>query len=144
MKPLREMLPDGRLERTQDFLCQLDPRVAVADGRVFATSMSFNLYALDGGGKKLWRRDHGDVLRGLTLLRANGAAKPSIAVGGEDGRVAVYGSDGTPQGEAKIGGPVIQLSGIDLDGGGGQSAEFLGALGRAPDGGVLQLAADLF
>ena len=103
--------------------------VAVADGRVFATSMSFNLYALDGGGKKLWRRDHGDVLRGLTLLRANGAAKPSIAVGGEDGRVAVYGSDGTPQGEAKVGGPVIQLSGIDSDGG-GQNIVVLDARGE--------------
>ena len=33
MKPLREMLPDGRLERTQDFLRQLDAGRAVADRR---------------------------------------------------------------------------------------------------------------
>ena len=104
--------------------------VAVADGRVFATSMSFNIYALDGSGKKLWRRDHGDVLRGLALLKANGAVKPSIAVGGEDGRVAVYGSDGSPLGEAKVGGPVVQLSAGDLNSSGSQEVVALDAHGK--------------
>ena len=90
--------------------------VVVADGRVFATSMSFNLYALDGHGKMLWRQDRGDVLRGIALLKAQATTKPKIAVGGEDGRVAVYDSDGTLQGEAKLDGAITQLSATDLDG----------------------------
>lgn len=83
--------------------------VAVANGRVFATSMSFNLYALDAAGKKLWRRDHGDVLRAMALTGSN------IAVGGEDGRVAVFSAEGAAQGEAKLDAPVAQLSAVDVD-----------------------------
>jgi outer membrane protein assembly factor BamB len=83
--------------------------VAVAGGKVFATSMSFNLYALDGDGKKLWRRDHGDELRAMALTGSN------IAVGGEDGRVAVFSTDGAAQGEAKLDVPVAQLSAVDVD-----------------------------
>ncbi|MBI5683684.1 MAG: PQQ-like beta-propeller repeat protein [Verrucomicrobia bacterium] len=98
--------------------------VAVAGGRVVATSMSFNLYALDGDGKKLWRRDHGDVLRGLALLGSN------IAVGGEDGRVAVFSSEGAPQSETKLDAPVTQLSAVDLDGDGGQELAILDARGE--------------
>jgi len=98
--------------------------VAVANGRVYATSMSFNLYALDGGGKKLWRRDHGDVLRAMALAGSN------IAVGGEDGRVAVFSSKGAPRGETKLDAPITQLSAVDLDGDGGRELVALDARGE--------------
>ncbi|MCX6911435.1 MAG: PQQ-binding-like beta-propeller repeat protein, partial [Verrucomicrobia bacterium] len=98
--------------------------VAVANSRVYATSMSFNLYALDGAGKKLWRRDRGDVLRGLALLGSN------IAVGGEDGRVAVFSSEGALRGEAKLDAPIIQLGAVDLDGSGRQEIAVLDARGE--------------
>lgn len=98
--------------------------VTVANGRVYATSMSFNLYALDGGGKQLWRRDRGDVLRGLAQLG------PAIAVGGEDGRVAVFSSEGELRNEAKLDAPVTQLSAVDLDGDGQQEVIVLDARGE--------------
>ncbi|MCX6898495.1 MAG: PQQ-binding-like beta-propeller repeat protein [Verrucomicrobia bacterium] len=98
--------------------------VAVASGRVYATSMSFNLYALDGDGKQLWRRDRGDVLRGLALIGSK------LAVGGEDGRVAVFSSEGVLRGEAKLDAPVTQLSAVDLDGDGRQELVVLNARGE--------------
>ena len=90
--------------------------VAVADGRVFATSMSLNLYALDGQGRLLWRRDLGNVPRALALLPAQTGTRPGIAVGGEDGRIAVYDADGTLQAETKLAGAVTHLNAADLDG----------------------------
>lgn len=92
--------------------------VAVVGGRVFATSMNFNLYALDATGKPLWRRECGEALRSLALLNTRRAARLKIAVGGEDGRVAVYDSSGVLQGEVKLSGPISQLSASDLDGNG--------------------------
>jgi outer membrane protein assembly factor BamB len=98
--------------------------IAVADGKVFATSMSFNLYALDAAGRKLWRRDHSDVLRTMALAGSN------IAVGGEDGRVAVFSAEGASQGETRLDAPVVQLSAVDLDGDGQQGLVALGASGE--------------
>ncbi|MBI5395896.1 MAG: PQQ-like beta-propeller repeat protein, partial [Verrucomicrobia bacterium] len=95
--------------------------VAVADGRVFATSMSFNLYELDGSGKLLWRRDRGDVLRDLAQVDVSGDGHPQIAICGDDGRVALFERNGTLTRETKLEGPAPSLAAADLDGGGRQT-----------------------
>lgn len=67
-------------------LCCLD---ADRDGRdeIFAASLSFNVYCLDGAGRLRWRRDLGAPVLTATAARFHGAAV--LAAGCGDGSVVL-------------------------------------------------------
>lgn len=85
--------------------------VAIAGKQVFAASTSFNLFAFDGRGRRLWRRERPDVPNSIAVFGSK--STPMVAAGCEDGSVAVYSCDGMLRRESKLAGPVARIQAVE-------------------------------
>ena len=75
MIPLRDMLPDDRLERTQDFLRKLDAGLAVADGRAVVMNFGKNMREVAAGFSNDEGRNDGAARRPRQLRGRDGGKK---------------------------------------------------------------------
>lgn len=87
-----------------------------ADGRdeLIASTMSFNLFALDAAGKTLWRRGLGDSIRALTAADVNGDGRQELLAGCEDGSLVVLDLEGKELERVMLGSPVLKLTPAQL------------------------------
>lgn len=107
------------------------------DGRceVFAASLSFNLFSLNGDGSVRWRTDLEAPLRRLCLADVGGSS--ALVVGTDDGRVVTLTpADGKLQSEARLHRGVVDMSvagsaAYVSDASGGLCALDLAGTGRA-------------
>lgn len=89
--------------------------LAIVDGDgdgqadVVASSLSFNLFAIAGDGRRLWRRDLGSPLRGLALCEH--AGRTVLAVATEAGRVCLVDPrQGDVLASHDLGAPVLRIA----------------------------------
>ena len=74
---------------------------------ILVGSMSFNVYALNGDGTRLWRRNMGEA---VSALRLTGAPNQPIALGTTAGQVALVGAEGALLRAAEVGAPILGLA----------------------------------
>lgn len=111
-------------------------------GEVVVASPAGRVTALDADGQKLWAAELGEAARSLELLEWDGDTDSlEVAVGGDEGKVAIYDAKGGLVTSWDLDGQAIDLQRLALDGSGREAlAAALGSYDFVilrPDGGRL-------